>query len=91
MMAAASWDPLADELDDREYPDPEDWDDEEEPNDTIRCQECGAEVYEDADMCPACGAFILRDTRMWTGRPWWWIALAILGIIAVVLALTVGM
>jgi len=34
---------------------------------SARCDQCGAEMYDDAEMCPKCGAFQIRgpegDTR----------------------------
>ena len=62
---------------DREYPDIED--DEEM---TIPCPKCGAELFDD-DQCPSCGWYLIHDTRAWSGKSIWWIALGLLGIIAV--------
>jgi hypothetical protein len=84
-MHAAYWDESPDDLDDREYPDIED--DEEM---TIPCPKCGAEVFDDAEQCPACGSYLIHDTRVWSGKSIWWIALGLLGIIAVILALAFG-
>ena len=86
-MPAAYWNESPDDLDDREYPDVDDTDDDEQ---TVVCPECGADVYEDADQCPACGMFLIHDTRVWSGRSTWWIVLGLLGIIAVILALAFG-
>lgn len=87
-MCAASWDDSAD-LDDREYPDPDPW--EDDSTETIDCPSCGAEVYEDAERCPVCGDYLLRDTTsVWSDKPAWWLLLGILGIIAVATALTIG-
>ena len=55
------------------------YDENEEPDydfdgggedDTAPCPYCGAEIYEDADVCSHCGSFVLmQDTR--TGlSPW---------------------
>ncbi len=74
------------------------WDDSEDPEfdpgdsftDTICCPECGADVYEDADVCPACGFYITPDTSVWSGKPAWWILFGLLGIAAVILALSLG-
>lgn len=54
---------------------------------TVVCSGCGADVYEDAPMCPHCGEFITESTSAWSGRPGWWSAAGFLGIIAVILAL----
>lgn len=76
--------------------DPDDWndrleewdevadDDDDEETEVLPCPACGAEVYEDAERCPHCGDFIVRRLRGWEGKPWWWLALGLLGIGAVV-------
>lgn len=84
----AHWDDPSDPLDDWEYPDPDQDDDNSE---TVTCPQCGADVYEEADQCPACGTFLIPDTRVWSGRSFWWIALGLLGILAVVAALVLGL
>ena len=83
-MAASDWDDPSDE-----YPDADPWD--EESTDTVACNACGADVYEDAVQCPVCGEYMLPDTSIWTGKPSWWITLGILGIIALAVALVFGM
>ena len=78
------------ELDDNEYPDSDDFDEDDfddESSETIPCPECGAEVYEDAVCCPACGTYITADNSIWSGRPGWWILLGLLGILAVIVVL----
>lgn len=75
------WDDEYDEYGDSDT----DFDDE---TGTITCQECGAEVYEDAPMCPRCGAYVTRSTHPFVGRPNWFVALGVLGIIVTILALT---
>lgn len=60
-------------------------DDAEELTSTQECPACGADVYEDAEQCPACGEWMTSATRAWEGKPIWWIALGLLGIIAVIL------
>ena len=72
----------ADDLDDREYPDEDEGDDDD--LDTVECPQCHRHVYEEAEQCPHCGHFITHDTRIWAGKPWWWIALALLGGAAVI-------
>ena len=66
-----------------EYPD----DHSDDSTETVPCPECGAQVYEDAPQCPRCGNYITHDTRVWTGRPLWWIILGILGVLATILVL----
>ena len=88
-MPAAYWDESPDSLDDREYPDADPRDDDDA--ETVVCPECGTDVYEDADQCPECGMFMIRDTHIWRGKSLWWIALGLLGIIAVIVAMAFGL
>ncbi len=44
------------------------------------CPECGEDVYDDAQRCPACGEYVTHRPSVWTGRPWWWILLAAAGV-----------
>jgi len=71
-----------DELDENDY-----LDEDDEPL-TLPCPECGADVYEDAVRCPACGYYITHPTSVWHGRPGWWILLGLLGVVALILVLT---
>ncbi|OHB72868.1 MAG: hypothetical protein A2V70_04460 [Planctomycetes bacterium RBG_13_63_9] len=79
-----------DELRDDEFPDDDgddDYDDDnydDGPAETLPCGQCGAEIYEDAVRCPACGAYVTHNASIWSGRPPWWI---LLGILAAILAL----
>ncbi len=82
------WNESPTDLDDREYPDADLWD--EESTDTQECPACGAVVYEDPVQCPVCGEFVIPDTRVWSGKPTWWIALGVLGIIALAVVLILG-
>jgi len=75
-----------DDLDEDSWEDVPDDDDESV---TLPCPSCGAEVYEDADICPVCGEFIIRSSRVWEDRPVWYVVLGLIGIAAVVLALLV--
>ncbi|MHB0958009.1 MAG: hypothetical protein ACYC6N_15980 [Pirellulaceae bacterium] len=78
-----------DEPDDRDDPDDDDLDDES--TDTIVCRHCGADVYEDADQCPTCGMYIMANTGVWSNKSVVWIALGLLGVLAAILALTLGL
>jgi len=73
-----------DELDDDEYPEPDDNDDE---TDTRPCPHCGKEIYDDVELCPYCGHDATPSTNAWPGRPVWWIILGLLGAGAVIWAL----
>lgn len=73
------WDEDADDLDDREMPEPDDSDEDDE---TVPCPHCREPVYEDAEQCPACGAYLSREDLPWR-RPIWLIVGVILGLIVV--------
>ncbi len=75
-----------DELGDHEFPEP----DEDDHGRFIKCPECHKHFYEDAEMCPSCGHFLEPDTSVWSGKPWWWTLLAILGIAGLVGILLLG-
>ena len=52
---------------------------------TVECPECGCDVYEDAEQCPACGSYIVHShAYLWKNRPLWWIVLGAIGIAAVI-------
>ena len=80
-----------DEIDDyyvEEWSEPDIWDDD--PTDMLSCPECGEEVYEFADLCPHCGMLITPSAAAynpWQGRPLWWLALAVIGIMGFLLSL----
>jgi zinc-ribbon domain len=53
------------------------------------CPLCGAEVYDDANVCSACGDYIVPKMVIGSEvRPMWYIALGTIGIIAVLLVLS---
>ena len=71
-----------------EWSEPDIWDDES--TEVLACPECGEEVYEFADVCPACGMFITPSAdayNPWQGRPFWWVTLAILGVVGFLFSL----
>ena len=69
-------------IQDYEYPEPPD----EEDSFTRPCPKCGADVYEDSVRCPECGHYMeTESTMVLSGRPWWFVVLAIAGIAAFVL------
>jgi hypothetical protein len=50
-------------------------------DETVRCRECGADVWDEAEMCPKCGAAMERGEV--TLKPWVkWTAIALLVLIA---------
>lgn len=68
-----------------------DWDDDfpgEEEN-VIPCESCGRLMYDDADVCPYCGQFQIGEVPSGPGRPKWFVALGILGVIATILSMLV--
>ncbi|NIP85066.1 MAG: hypothetical protein GTO03_05690 [Planctomycetales bacterium] len=56
------------------------YDDEGLDADTVPCPQCGADVYEDAPQCPACGNYITYHHQL--APLWWWTAVVILALIA---------
>ncbi|HUE73616.1 MAG TPA: hypothetical protein VMP01_22250 [Pirellulaceae bacterium] len=57
----------------------------------IDCPECGQQIHIESQQCPQCGFYILDEpgrATAWQGRSWWWIALGVLGAIAVIVALS---
>ncbi len=74
-------------LDDYEDFDDDITDDHEEA-DLVECPECRAEVYEDSVQCPICGSYITHSTSVWKGKSLPWVVLGLLGIIAVIYAMT---
>ena len=72
---------------DDEYAD-EAYDDVDDESYTVECPECGSDVYEDAEQCPACGQYVVHASSnyVWKDRPTWWIVLGLFGILAVIFA-----
>ena len=51
---------------------------------TLPCPECGQPIYEEADQCPHCGQYVtFSSSGAFDNKPWWWIALGLLGVLAV--------
>lgn len=75
--------------DDDEFEDgfPEEEPSDDSESDTVPCPRCGAAVYEDAERCPHCEAYIIHEHRGWSGRPAWWVILGLAGVVAAILAL----
>ena len=79
-----------DDLDDDEFPDDGgDFDEDDDDAEVLPCPHCGADVYEDTPQCPVCGQYITFDRSVWSARPLWWIILGLLGVAAVIWALSV--
>ena len=78
-----------DDLDDFEDPDPSDQDPDELDDDSadvrvIPCHYCDQPVYDDADVCPHCGSFLLHQDNP-DRRPWWWLVIVVACLVAVLL------
>lgn len=58
-----------DDLDD-EYHD-ETWDNDDHNSITVPCCECRADIFDDTEKCPHCGAYQIVDTRPWSDKPLW--------------------
>lgn len=79
------FDSYADEdLDIDESPDGEYDDYDEDEDDLTECPACGAEIHDLSEQCPVCGEYIVHSTDWRTGRPWWFLALGGLGILATI-------
>jgi hypothetical protein len=76
-----AWDAL--DVDDHDAWNEDEADDDEDQ--TTYCPDCGAAIYDDAVRCPHCGSYVTPSTHPFSGRPWWWIALGVAGIVAVIL------
>jgi predicted nucleic acid-binding Zn ribbon protein len=60
---------------------------DQDPSDTldvIDCPICRQSIVEDADVCPRCGNFVLRDESAGERRPTWWILLVIMLMIGLI-------
>lgn len=73
---------------DEEY---DDWSDEDEDSEVLPCPSCGAEVFAEAEKCPACGDWIVESPHTLDRMPTWWIVLGLLGVAATIWALAGGL
>jgi hypothetical protein len=53
----------------------------------VSCPQCGADVAEEALRCAVCGQWMPQPPGVFAGRPWWWVALGLLGIAATLITL----
>jgi hypothetical protein len=54
-----------------EYPDPEDWDDPDAPDDDqVVCPNCGRWIYDDTEKCPHCGNWVVKSQALRGSRGW---------------------
>jgi len=56
----------------------------EDDSPTIRCPNCAAEIYEDADRCNVCGHWLTRRSETSAGLSWW-LVLVLAGMILVLI------
>lgn len=87
------------DLDDEDWKRGTSWDDDIDADDesdfpvsdddylSFPCASCGEMVFEDAELCPHCGEFFSRSTHPLSDKPQWYVWLAVLGIVAVILTL----
>jgi len=61
---------------DDEYPDEPDSGYVDDASETLPCPECGEDVYEDAEQCPACGSYLTHRRQI--SPLWWWTAVMLL-------------
>jgi predicted nucleic acid-binding Zn ribbon protein len=75
------------DIGDHEDPDPSDQDAEDDPDAmTVPCPHCGADVFDEADICPRCGNFMLQDEVKRSRRPRsLWLLVGVIVCLAVVL------
>jgi len=81
---------MTDDWDDEEFEDDYDEEDfDDEPYGWYECPLCGAEVYDDANLCPTCDEYMVPKlvTRSEL-KPIWYIFLGMAGILAVLLTLS---
>lgn len=66
-------------------------DDDVEETDVRPCAACGADVYEESDVCPVCGEFIIHEQCRSAMQPGWRVLLILLMIIGLVLGAGLGL
>lgn len=76
--------------DDVNEPDESDLDDDEgdELAETVECPNCRREVYEFAEQCPRCGAYLSREDAPRSNHPRWIVITAVVLLAALVVAAT---
>jgi predicted nucleic acid-binding Zn ribbon protein len=77
-----SWRDSDDDLDPAEFPDE---DEAEDGDETVPCPHCFHAVYEDAERCPGCGAYLSREDAPSRRRHPWWLVVGVIVCLLVVL------
>lgn len=76
---------------DEDWSGEEEWPESDDATPTVPCPECGDDVYEESDHCPACGHLLSADsTHPFLGKPAWFVILGLLGLAATLVALAVA-
>jgi endogenous inhibitor of DNA gyrase (YacG/DUF329 family) len=71
--------------DERDWPDESDQDADDDPDAmTVPCPHCGADVFDEADVCPRCGNFIVHGEAS-SKRPSVWLLVGVIVCLAAVL------
>jgi hypothetical protein len=60
-----------DDLDDREYPEPDGDEELQATVDTVPCPFCKEPVYDDAEWCPHCRNYIFYEGEPPARKSWW--------------------
>lgn len=51
--------------------DEDEWDEQDDDEDaTAPCPHCRRPIYDDAERCPSCGAYLSREDEPYR-KPWW--------------------
>jgi hypothetical protein len=79
---------MYDDEDDDWYDDDEDLQDDDLYDDDelemVICPECRAEIYEEAEQCPECGAYVIHSSHPFDNWHPAWLALGLLGILTLI-------
>ena len=60
-----------DDLEDVEWPEPEETGELDSESDLMPCPFCRKSVYDDAEQCPHCGNYMFSDEPESYRKPWW--------------------
>ena len=55
--------------DEEDYDYEHDWDDDQTV--TVKCKNCGSEIYEEAEQCPSCGEYVFVKTNPFETKSLW--------------------
>ena len=81
------WDDEEDTGTDEEFGWDSESDDESTPE--VPCPNCGRSIYSESERCPYCGEPVEHaGSPIWLGKPAWYVLLGVLGVIAVLVAMS---